>query len=320
MTIYIPNAGEEYLLRLILGNTGSCILNVHLYAKSWITDDCVDVTDQNGGLTQAWFVEANQLGDNSLSDNGYAAQPIIGGLWNFSTDFDGVTTAEYSTPINFTFTDNSISGICGYWIESSFTPNSVIVSGDDANTNLLDGTYTLASTLDANNHIFYSKDGLDSYPRIALSINLDSPSNTYWALAESSGSDFDYYITDVAYPNLPVSTNWLAGDLDIVGGIMSEIGPQASSTAIMVEEFANAPLVIPSYGASISITPKIRLFGGTPTPATCHFIECGCTAPDPCSYADCGLIPAPDGFIWAMDCNTCECVQVVRPTGLDPNS
>ena len=108
MTIYIPNAGEEYLLRLILGNTGSCVLNIHLYAKSWTTDDCVDVTDQNGGLLQDWFVEANQLGDNSISDNGYAAQTLDGALWNFTTDFDGVTTAEYSTTINFTFTDNYV--------------------------------------------------------------------------------------------------------------------------------------------------------------------------------------------------------------------
>ena len=205
MTIYIPNAGEEYLLRLILGNTGSCVLNIHLYAKSWTTDDCVDVTDQNGGLLQDWFVEANQLGDNSISDNGYAAQTLDGALWNFTTDFDGVTTAEYSTTINFTFTDNSISGVCGYWIESTC--------------------------------------------------------------------------------------------------------PDASSTAIMVEEFTNAPLPIPSYGASISITPRIRLFGGTPNPASCGFIECGGAG----AYADCGLISAPFGYIWAMDCNACQCVMVVDP-------
>ena len=310
MTIYIPNDGEEYLLRVILGNTGSCVLKLHLYAKSWETNDCVDVTDQSGALTKSWLVEANKLGDNSTAENGYSAQPIVGGNWNFTTSFEGLTTAEYSAPIIFTFTDNSIPGICGYWIESTTNVNSVVVYGDDAISNNLDGTYYLASTLDANSHNFYSKDGLDSYPRIGLSTYADPPNNTYWALATDSENDFNYYITDVSYPNVPDSINWQAGNLSIVGGIMTSL----NSTAIMVEEFANAPITIPSYGATISVTPKVRLFGGTPTPrnpATCDFIECGGTG----NSADCGLISAPSGYIWAVDCNSCECVLVV-----DPNS
>ena len=118
-------------------------------------------------------------------------------------------------------------------IRSGFAPNSVIVSGDDAETNGLDGIYYLSQSVDSNNNIFYSKDGANSYPRIALSNNVGAPANTYWALAESSNSDFDYYLTDVVYPDIPASDNWLAGDLDITGGVISKIGSSSSVSGIV---------------------------------------------------------------------------------------
>jgi len=118
--------------------------------------------------------------------------------------------------------------------------SSVILSGDSSgessSSNGLNGTYYLSDSLDMNDHYFYSKDGLDSYPRIGLSNNLFAPGNTYWALAESSENDFNYYITDVAYPNIPVSTNWLAGDLDI-DEISTEWGSFLTTDASLGEIF-----------------------------------------------------------------------------------
>lgn len=120
-------------------------------------------------------------------------------------------------------------------IRSGFTPNSVVVYGQDAATNGFDGTYYLSQSLDSNNNIFYSKDGTDSYPRIGLPKYVPSPATVYWAFAQgpNAGEDFYYYITDVSYPDIPASTNWLSGDLSIDEGIFTKIGSSSSSSGIV---------------------------------------------------------------------------------------
>jgi hypothetical protein len=69
----------------------------------------------------------------------------------------------------------------------------------------------------------------------------------------------------------------------------------------------------PGYTYSMDCTLCECVKSPSPTATSCRFIECGCTAPEPCAHADCGLANEP-GYTYSMDCTLCECVKSPVPT------
>jgi hypothetical protein len=121
--------------------------------------------------------------------------------------------------------------------------SAVMLAGDQAIRDGINGIYYLSQTRDSNNHYFYSKDGLDSYPRIGLSRNLGAPLNTYWSLAKNISTDSAYYITNVAYPNSPISSTWLSGDSDNDLGIVTYLASARWSNLVIFLPIKNKALL-----------------------------------------------------------------------------
>ena len=111
MTFSIPNNGEERLLKLIVGNTKHQKLYVHLYSNNVNLSNDFNSND---------FLLGNEVSSGNFVSNGYVSVELNGSDWVFS-NVGGLTRAEHPA-IYFTFTNNLISTIYGYFITISSDP------------------------------------------------------------------------------------------------------------------------------------------------------------------------------------------------------
>jgi len=113
MTLSIPNLGEIRLLKLILGNTKPTSLILHLYSNN--------IYLGNKSFTTNDFLKGDQISDDLKVGNGYSPIALNGDNWTVRTS-GGYTVAEYNSPVTFTFTNNAVKKIYGYFITASSDP------------------------------------------------------------------------------------------------------------------------------------------------------------------------------------------------------
>ncbi len=113
MTLSIPNLGETHLLKLALGKSRATNLVLHLYSNN--------VFLANKSVTTKDFLKGNQISSDLFTENGYSSVVLNSANWNVST-IGGFSVAQYNFPIIFTFLNNNVKKIYGYFITASSEP------------------------------------------------------------------------------------------------------------------------------------------------------------------------------------------------------
>lgn len=262
-----PNGGSVIEITGTSETTDAIIIGSKITGPGLPTSETFSVSSI---ISSSLFEINRSIGNNIIYEGSYTL--------SFSTAcIDPNSIQQTSSSVSYTILDknNNWTYKIKNQVIAQFIPENVVtntlavmVAGDQATIDGINGIYYLSQNRDSNNHYFYSKDGLDSYPRIALSKNLSAPNNTYWALAEGPSSDFAYYITNVAYPNSPISSTWLSGDSNNDFGIVSYLASARWSNLVIFLPIKNKALLakqdVPAPIPSISIL-KVggRVLGGT---------------------------------------------------------
>lgn len=114
MALVIPDLGEQHLLKLIIGNIRPTKLVLNLYSNE------VDLSGKD--FIDPDFLLGNQISDGSFVSNGYSSVELDGLNWTVSTDIGGVTVASYNSSVSFSFSNNLVNKLYGYFISVSSNP------------------------------------------------------------------------------------------------------------------------------------------------------------------------------------------------------
>jgi hypothetical protein len=114
MTLIIPDQGERHLLKVILGNTRPTTLKLNLFSNN------INLSSNSFILSD--FLQAYDVADDLVVVNGYQPFELSGSNWTVTTESDGSTVAEYNSAVAFTFTNDSVKNIYGYFISTTSSP------------------------------------------------------------------------------------------------------------------------------------------------------------------------------------------------------